>query len=77
MSLDSGFTLKLLKKKMSRKQKKKCDAKVAARIKQSGAQFPEDDCSNSSSSDSWVIILYPVTVESGSRFLGGFVIFRG
>ena len=49
---DSSFNLKVLKKKMTKKQKKKCDEKVSARLKQAGALFPEDSFNSSSSSDS-------------------------
>ena len=46
------FNLKVLKKKMSKKQKKKCEERVSARLKQSGALFPDDSFSSSGSSDS-------------------------
>ena len=49
---DSSFNLKVLKKKLTKKEKKKCDEKVAARLKQAGALFPEDSFSSGSSSDS-------------------------
>ena len=51
-SSDDDFNLKVLKKKMSKKQKKKCEEKVSARLKQSGALFPDDSFSSSGSSDS-------------------------
>ena len=49
-SSDGGFDLKALRKSLSKKQKNECDRKVAARLKQAGAVFPEDDTDSSSSS---------------------------
>ena len=46
----SIFGLSDVRKKMTKKQKKACDDKVAGRIGQAGASFPVEDSSSSSSS---------------------------
>ena len=42
-SSDDGADLKALKKKMSRKQRDRCNRKVSSRLKKIGATFPDDD----------------------------------
>ena len=49
-STDDGTDLKYLRKKMSKKQKDLCDSKVADKLKQVGASFPDDDYDTTTSS---------------------------
>ena len=49
---DSLFNVKSLKKKMSRKEKKDCDRKVADRLEQAGGVFPDEDSSSSNGPNS-------------------------
>ena len=47
---DDDLDLKSLKKKMSRKQRNACSSRVARRLKDVGATFPDDDFYTSTSS---------------------------
>ena len=49
-SSDSEVDLRTMRKKMSKKQKSKCQQRVSSVLKHAGAVFPEDDFETSSSS---------------------------
>ena len=50
ISSDDRLDLKSIKKKLSRKQRDLCSSKVAAKLKDVGAAFPDDDFSTTSTS---------------------------